>query len=243
MPLKQNQKTIQKLRVAGLSMAKSHRVAAQRPSAVPKAVVLVGGLGVALLALGGYFALQSPNGSAMQTAAIDAASRDVVDALPAVAVASPSETPVPSRAAAVETKASAQTAPTQPLSADTDPGASQQITPAKAVRQSQAETDAVARPDCVDELAKTAEVFRVGFDVGADVFDPGDREFIRVFGAAVSGCSEAAVIVGGHSDPTGDAGINLQLSWQRADSVVEAWREFGFETDRVEPIGYGSRNL
>ena len=50
---------------------------------------------------------------------------------------------------------------------------------------------------------------------------------------------EQAAIIEGHTDSTGDAGYNLNLSQRRADSVLYFMQSQGLDTRRLNAIGFG----
>ncbi|MCB2089234.1 MAG: OmpA family protein [Sphingomonadaceae bacterium] len=58
--------------------------------------------------------------------------------------------------------------------------------------------------------------------------------------SALKGCDGMAIAVGGHTDATGSAEINQQLSQERADAVAAALAERGVDAARITATGYGS---
>ncbi|MEO0863716.1 MAG: OmpA family protein [Pseudomonadota bacterium] len=99
----------------------------------------------------------------------------------------------------------------------------------------------VAVPDCVDEMQAMARDKRILFDVSSAEVTPTAMEQIAAFAIAASNCPDAAVVVAGHSDASGVSAVNLELSWARADATIAAIESLGFETARMQPLGFGAR--
>ncbi len=53
-------------------------------------------------------------------------------------------------------------------------------------------------------------------------------------------CSQARIIVEGHTDSMGGDAINLALSKQRASAVGKALHDRGISSDRISSEGYGA---
>lgn len=94
---------------------------------------------------------------------------------------------------------------------------------------------------CADALSMIAEQSTIYFPSGGTDLTPEDLRKISNVGSAIDHCPRVFLHVGGHSDPTGDEQINMNLSWQRADAVVSIMQEMGFDTSRIDPVGFGSR--
>lgn len=98
-----------------------------------------------------------------------------------------------------------------------------------------------AGPSCVDALRDIAENSTVFFYSGGTQLTSRDVAQIRNIGAAMANCPEAIMQVSGHSDPSGDETTNIAVSWARADNTIAAFQSMGFDTSRMDPVGFGSR--
>ncbi len=85
------------------------------------------------------------------------------------------------------------------------------------------------------------------FDLGSVRFDAGETRprpeaeaQLRSIAAILSADPTARVIIGGHTDPTGDAGKNRHISERRARYVLRALVRMGVDASRLEARGYGS---
>ncbi|GAB5446929.1 OmpA family protein [Gymnodinialimonas sp.] len=96
---------------------------------------------------------------------------------------------------------------------------------------------------CRENLQGAADRLSVRFSAGSTIAEPQDMDAAYSFAEGVASCSGLRVMVRGHSDATGDETQNLLLSWERAESVIEAITAAGHDTTFYEPIGFGSRQL
>lgn len=96
---------------------------------------------------------------------------------------------------------------------------------------------------CRENLQGAADRLSVRFSAGSTDAEPQDMDAAYSFAEGVASCSGLRVMVRGHSDATGDETQNLLLSWERAESVIEAIAAAGHDTTFYEPIGFGSRQL
>lgn len=103
------------------------------------------------------------------------------------------------------------------------------------------DTGILADANCISTLDAQAASLLVPFGPSA-VATP-DEALRGVFDLArrVINCEGAYIVVAGHADPSGNETQNLVLSWQRAEFVVDTLVSAGFEANRVEAIGFGSR--
>lgn len=102
--------------------------------------------------------------------------------------------------------------------------------------------NANATPLCVTELRKPARAATFYFDVGSAELGTEHYEQLAALGKLVNDCPEALVHVTGHSDTSGNDLANLDLSWKRADSTVNALATLGLNTTQFEPVGFGARS-
>lgn len=96
---------------------------------------------------------------------------------------------------------------------------------------------------CRENLQGAADRLSVRFSAGSTNAASEDMDAAYSFAEGVASCSGIRVMVRGHSDATGDETQNLLLSWERAESVIEAITAAGHDTTYYEPIGFGSRQL
>ena len=96
---------------------------------------------------------------------------------------------------------------------------------------------------CRENLQGAADRLSVRFSAGSTDAANEDMDAAYSFAEGVASCGGIRVMVRGHSDATGDETQNLLLSWERAESVIEAITAAGHDTTYYEPIGFGSRQL
>lgn len=96
---------------------------------------------------------------------------------------------------------------------------------------------------CRENLQGAADRLSVRFSAGSTNAANEDMDAAYSFAEGVASCGGIRVMVRGHSDATGDETQNLLLSWERAESVIEAITAAGHDTTYYEPIGFGSRQL
>lgn len=93
---------------------------------------------------------------------------------------------------------------------------------------------------CVDALRAIAAKSTVFFYTSGAELTPRAIGKIRKLGSALERCPQAVVQVNGHSDASGDEALNMAISWQRADNAIAALASLGFDTSRLDPVGFGS---
>jgi len=82
---------------------------------------------------------------------------------------------------------------------------------------------------------------RLLFNTDSATLRPESQEQLRNIVAILKAYPNVNVKVGGYTDNTGDAQHNLQLSQDRADSVVAQLVALGIAPNRLEAQGYGSQ--
>jgi OOP family OmpA-OmpF porin len=75
---------------------------------------------------------------------------------------------------------------------------------------------------------------RLSFDVGSADLNDQDKANARAL---------VKVLIAGHTDKSGSAAFNLELSKRRADSVKEFLVSQGIDASRLETVGYGFTRL
>lgn len=85
----------------------------------------------------------------------------------------------------------------------------------------------------------------VQFATGSDRLTPGDQALLNTLALALKTAelAEARFAVAGHTDSTGDARLNLELSCARALAVRRHLVAQGVAVERVSAYGFGSERL
>lgn len=96
-------------------------------------------------------------------------------------------------------------------------------------------------PSCVDYLDTLVKITHVRFPLGSNEPAAADLPRVRNMATALRLCPEVKVVVEGHSDRRGSDKLNMDLSWYRAETVIEILRSEGFDTVQMEPLGFGAR--
>jgi outer membrane protein OmpA-like peptidoglycan-associated protein len=122
------------------------------------------------------------------------------------------------------------------LSVDAATGREERANPRPVLSEAQAEM-------CRTNLQGAAERLSVRFSASSPDALAEDMDAAFSFAEGVASCSGIRVMVRGHADATGDETQNLLLSWERAESVIDAIAAAGHDTAIYEPVGYGSRQL
>jgi outer membrane protein OmpA-like peptidoglycan-associated protein len=73
----------------------------------------------------------------------------------------------------------------------------------------------------------------------SDLLPPAENRLQTVASALEEHASDKRITIEGHTDSTGPAQLNEQLSQERAESVKEFLVEQGIEADRIEAVGKG----
>lgn len=95
--------------------------------------------------------------------------------------------------------------------------------------------------DCVTALSDAFSGVMFNFDPGSADIRPQDYDLLVSVGEQTTACPEARVLIAGHSDSSGSDALNLQLSWQRADSAVQVLDKLGIDVSQFETVGFGAR--
>ncbi|MFP4031437.1 MAG: OmpA family protein, partial [Desulfococcaceae bacterium] len=105
-------------------------------------------------------------------------------------------------------------------------------------RQALAATEAAAVRREGNLLAITLQG-DVTFDTDSATVKPGLHDEISRIAGIMQQYPQTRVLVEGHTDSTGNAQYNQQLSERRAESVADLLRQNGVSPGRVRTIGYG----
>lgn len=96
-----------------------------------------------------------------------------------------------------------------------------------------------AAAECEEELARLLDAARIEFASGSVVINVASGAVLDLAARAAADCP-GTLRVEGHTDSTGNAAINDELSQQRAEAVRAALIERGVPADRLVAAGYGS---
>ncbi|WP_375266129.1 OmpA family protein [Planktotalea sp.] len=104
-----------------------------------------------------------------------------------------------------------------------------------------AQAKLIAQESCVSDLRSLTEQARVYFPAGGLTLDEGGLAQARLIADLDRDCAGVQIIVEGHSDPSGDPAVNLCLSKQRAEQVIQRLGARGLDTDIFIAEGLGSK--
>ena len=83
---------------------------------------------------------------------------------------------------------------------------------------------------------------RLLFDSGQATLQPQSQEQIGNIAAILKAYPNVKIRIGGYTDNTGDAAMNLTLSQARADSVMAQLAQLGVDAARMDAKGYGEEH-
>ncbi len=244
---KKLQNDIARFRSTGLSLAQSAAFANQQKSSgflVPAGILLIGAL---LMSGGAWLTWQQPAQTPVAAVAPDRVQ--------------PPQAPAEAPALPTSQNMAATTSPTEGITApDGDvpafvialqedlrrrqEAAPESVAPALTATADTADQAVrITATDCVDVLQRLSETTVIYFEAGQAAIPTSNLSSgaLDRIGTVASTCDAAKIEIAGHSDASGDDGVNLQLSWQRADNVLAELERMGFSAERFEPLGYGSR--
>ena len=78
------------------------------------------------------------------------------------------------------------------------------------------------------------------FDVGSATLKSGAKEQIGLVSSVLTKYTDTAILIAGHTDSTGSAALNQQLSELRATNVKLAIVEQGVHPSRIKAVGFGA---
>ena len=93
-----------------------------------------------------------------------------------------------------------------------------------------------------DEPQCFQKTFQVYFASDQTTLDKQADLAIDAIVDAASTCKPGAIEVVGHADAIGSADVNLRVSQQRADAVLQAILEEGLDVGRIEIVAAGEQN-
>lgn len=217
-------KDMRALRSAGLTLASADRLAGTG-GGNSIALYALGGLAILGLAGAGVFAmnLQGPSAPAQAEASAPEAA-DPVFAMPQ----------------AIADETTAVGVAELPVLLDT-PSGSELPWMTSLNDAAPAPVEAPEAVDCVTALSDAFSGVMFNFDPGSADIRPQDYDLLVSVGEQTAACPEARVLIAGHSDSSGSDALNLQLSWQRADSAVQVLDKLGIDVSQFETVGFGAR--
>ena len=77
------------------------------------------------------------------------------------------------------------------------------------------------------------------FDIGSATLKPGSKEQIGLVSSVLTKYTDTEILIAGHTDSTGSAALNQQLSELRAINVKLAIVEQGVHPGRIKTVGFG----
>lgn len=104
-----------------------------------------------------------------------------------------------------------------------------------------AQANLAANDYCGEDLKALAAEARIYFPSGGLSAGDSGLAQARLLSKVLAECPGYIVQVEGHSDPSGDPQINLELSKQRAEAVVSRIASAGIDTSKLVAIGYGDQ--
>ena len=101
-------------------------------------------------------------------------------------------------------------------------------------------TLAIAAPDvCLDLVNDLLSHGNIIFASGKATIDQASFELLENIKATASTCPEVSVEVSGHTDATGKLDVNMRLSGERAQAVIDHLAGLGLDTSKFTAAGYG----
>ncbi|GJL92880.1 OmpA family protein [Hyphococcus sp.] len=158
-----------------------------------------------------------------------AAARSLLDSLPDGLAGSATITIRPAPASIEDIIAQSDEAVAEPIDSTTEE-----------TESAIAEQTAPAPPNCLALLEDAIAAHKVGFDSARADIDNASREHLRDIAALLPACPAARLRITGHTDASGNAARNRQLSGYRADAVRAFLISVGAPADRLSTRGAGS---
>lgn len=92
---------------------------------------------------------------------------------------------------------------------------------------------------CIDQLNAVLTGSKIHFEPGSSTIDGPSLQVVDKLADILKECPEAEFEIGGHTDSQGREEMNLQLSQQRADAVLQALMARRILTTHITARGYG----
>lgn len=97
--------------------------------------------------------------------------------------------------------------------------------------------------DCQSEVNAFLADKTINFRSGSAYISPASARVIDGVAERLTACTGMSIEVGGHTDTSGAASVNMSISQARADRVSEALVERGVAASRITATGYGATRL
>ncbi len=153
----------------------------------------------------------------------------------------PAPAPVPAQTAVIAPVVAPQV---QPLVEPAKPAvqvASLQESEQAASFFANAQANLIAQESCIADLRALSDQARVYFPAGGLTLDETGIAQARLIASLAQECKGVQILVEGHSDPSGDPAINLRLSKQRAEQVIQRLGATGLDMSVFVAEGLGSK--
>jgi|GEM_PF-1282225 len=124
--------------------------------------------------------------------------------------------------------------------AEEDPAEAPALEPAAEIAEAAPEPATPAVPSCLAQLEQSLNAHKIGFGSARTDIDNRSREHLREIASIVADCPSAQLRITGHTDSSGNAARNRQLSGYRADAVRTFLISVGAPADRLTTRGAGS---
>lgn len=102
--------------------------------------------------------------------------------------------------------------------------------------------DRIPSMECVRALNSILAQSPIKFAPGSIEMDPSSQTTISDLAKTYQTCIPTDLEIGGHTDNTGAPDLNMELSFKRARSVLEAMVTSGVSPSRLTAVGYGEAN-
>lgn len=103
-------------------------------------------------------------------------------------------------------------------------------------------TQVAKKEQVVEELLQTLDLSGINFLFGNDEITEQGKLILDDVAKVLAKHKEFNVVISGHTDSVGDDKLNLHLSQQRAQSVLNYLSNNGIRLERLSAIGYGETN-
>ncbi|MGB0798007.1 MAG: OmpA family protein [Planktomarina sp.] len=93
--------------------------------------------------------------------------------------------------------------------------------------------------ECLAQVKELGDANKISFEPGSTTLDKTSRETVDAMSEILKRCLPTNIEIGGHTDSQGREEMNLSLSQNRADAVLNAFRLARVNMKTLTAIGYG----